>query len=138
MAGTFSLDIVTPERLVYQGEVTSLQAPGLDGLFGVLHNRAPLLAALGPGQVTFEPLHETAQHLAVSGGFLQVAANKAVLLADQAEFAHEIEREEAERRLAQAREALGGLILSDEELAARRKLVDVAAARARVAAPTRR
>lgn len=47
----FELDIVTPQKLHFSGEVTSVIAPGLDGLFQVMKNHAPLLAALKKGPV---------------------------------------------------------------------------------------
>ena len=48
---SFQLDIVTPEKTVYSGEIEHFQAPGVDGSFGVLARHQPLLAALGIGRV---------------------------------------------------------------------------------------
>jgi F-type H+-transporting ATPase subunit epsilon len=137
MPGTFTLDIVTPERQVYEGEVTELQAPGLDGLFGVLHNRAPLLAALGPGQVKFAPAAGGTRFVAITGGFFEMAGNHAVLLADQAEFAEEIDAAEAQLRLEEARRELMGLIPSEDERRRREAAMAAAATRVRVAARVR-
>jgi F-type H+-transporting ATPase subunit epsilon len=139
VAGTFSLEIVTPERAVFSGEVNSLKAPALDGLFGVLHNRAPLLTALGPGEVSFDVVGESqTHHMAISGGFFQVAANKAVLLADQAEFGHEVDIEEARRRLEIARQELTRMALTEEEARIRHHHHATAAARLRAADRYRR
>lgn len=138
MRGFFTLDIVTPERMVYSDDVDSLQAPGLDGYFGVLYNRAPYMAALGPGQVKFhEPGGET-RYLAISGGFFQVCDNHAVVLADEAEFAEEIDLAEAAARLEEARLHLRGLMPSEEELERRRRALEVAATRVKVASMVRR
>jgi F-type H+-transporting ATPase subunit epsilon len=46
------LEIITPDRKVYEGEATSVRFPGTDGLFEVLNNHAPLIAALKAGDVT--------------------------------------------------------------------------------------
>lgn len=139
MAGTFLLEVVTPERLVFSGEVTSVQAPALDGLFGVLHNRAPLLSALSPGTVSFHvPTDNETHHLAITGGFFQVAANKAVLLAEQAEFGHEIDPVEAQRRYDAAKQELMAVALTDEESQKRHHLHATAAARVRAADRYRR
>ncbi|MBI2302467.1 MAG: ATP synthase F1 subunit epsilon [Armatimonadetes bacterium] len=138
MAGSFSLDIVTPERLVYQGEVTSLQAPGLDGYFGVLASRAPLMAALGTGQVKFREQGGEERFVAINGGFCQVLANHVVVLADAAEFAEEIDAVEAQARVEQARQHLLGQILSEEDMRRRRQALDAAATRVKVASQVRR
>lgn len=115
MPGTFRLAIVTPEQLVWEGEVSSLQAPGLDGSFGVLHNRAPLIAALGPGLVRFAAVDGPTRTLAVSGGFFQVADNKAIVLADEAAFGDEIDRAAAEAELADISRRMMQLTGSDRE-----------------------
>ncbi|HAZ62243.1 MAG TPA: ATP synthase F1 subunit epsilon [Armatimonadetes bacterium] len=128
MAGYFSLDIITPERVVYTGAVVSLQAPGLDGLFGVLHNRAPLLAALGPGQVSFVTREDENLYLAISGGLFEVANNRAMLLAEEAAFANEIDLPAAEARLEAAIAARGALSSSEAELDARQTEVEIAEA----------
>lgn len=128
MAGYFSLDIITPERVVYTGAVVSMQAPGLDGLFGVLHNRAPLLAALGPGQVSFVTREDENLYLAISGGLFEVANNRAMLLAEEAAFANEIDLPAAEARLEAAIAARGALSSSEAELDARQTEVEIAEA----------
>lgn len=138
MPGTFTLEIVTPERQVYSGEVTALQAPGLDGLFGVLHNRAPLVSALGQGPVTFVEADSGAtRRLAVRGGFFEVHRNHAVLLAEQAEFAADIDAAQAQQQENEARQAMRGVITSDEEFEQRRAEAEWAGVRRRVAGERR-
>jgi len=136
--GSFSLAIVTPARHVWEGEVTSLQAPSLDGLFGVLYHRAPLLTALGPGQVKFEEQNGTTRYVAISGGFFQVVKNRAVVLADEAAFAEEIDRAAAERELEEARAHLSGQILSEDERRRRQQALERARVRVKVASMVRK
>ncbi len=137
MPGTFALDVVTPAQLVYQGEVASLQAPGIDGYFGVLHNRAPLIAALGPGQVKFEEAGGATRYVAITGGFFQVVKNRAVVLADEAVFAAEIDRAAAEARLEEARQHLQG-IMSEAERARWQRAAEVARTQIKVAGQVRK
>ena len=138
MPGSFSLEIVTPARHVWQGEVTSLQAPGLDGLFGVLYQRAPLITALGPGQVKFEEEHGGLRFVAITGGSFQVLRNKAVVLADEAVFAEEIDRAKAEQDLEEARAHLTGQILSEDERTRRQRALERARVMVKVAGMARK
>ena len=122
MARTFHVDIVTPDRTVYGGDVESLRAPAWEGELGVLAGHAPLLCALRAGEVRCRAGGGT-QVFSVSGGFLEVSAGKAVVLADSAEAPESIDRARAERAATRAR----------ERLAKREKGLDVARAEAALA-----
>lgn len=102
---TFQLDIVTPEKMVYSGQVASLRAPGADGSFGVLSRHQPMLAALTAGVLSFEEAGGKARNLAISGGFANVARSGVTILAETAELAEEIDlaRAQAAYERAQAR-----------------------------------
>ncbi|MBI3923475.1 MAG: ATP synthase F1 subunit epsilon [Armatimonadetes bacterium] len=100
---TYLLEIVTPERLVFSGDVTSITAPGELGYFSVWANHAPLLAALRSGVLTFREAQGEEKKLAVGGGFFEVASNHAILLADSAEFPEEIDVEKERENLRLAR-----------------------------------
>jgi len=76
---TFQLHIVTPSRTVFQGPVDSVIAPGLDGYFGVLAHHAPLIAALGPGQLTVRVGRNETRY-PVTEGFMEVSDNRAIVL----------------------------------------------------------
>ena len=78
----FTLQIYTQEKMVFDGEVTSLRVPGVDGYLGVLAHHAPLLCNLGEGKVTLRKGHEITEHR-ISGGFLEVQNNQATILADK-------------------------------------------------------
>ena len=88
---TFHLEIVTPTRIVFKGEVTSFSAPGVDGGFQVLHSHAPLLASVIIGKVKIIEASGTEYHYAISGGFVEVRENKVILLAETAERTDEID-----------------------------------------------
>ena len=102
---TFHLDIVTPEKTVYSGEIVHFQAPGVDGSFGVLARHQPLLSALGIGRVGFREADGTERVLALGGGFADVSTDGATILAEAAEFGDAIgvERARAARDRAQDR-----------------------------------
>jgi F-type H+-transporting ATPase subunit epsilon len=113
MAGIFNLQIVTPEREVFNGPVEMVSLPGLDGSFGVLRNHAPLIAALESGMVSIFDPNGAESRMAIGGGFFQVANNQAMILADSAELAGEINVERAQASLDRAQSRLAGQFDAD-------------------------
>lgn len=101
----FALEVVTPERVAYAGQVSSLQAPGSEGSFGVLAGHLPLLTALQIGRLRFVEAGGSAVQMAISGGFVEVGRTQVAVLAEAAERLEEIdvERAEASRRRAEER-----------------------------------
>jgi len=92
----FKLEIVTPRRIVFTGDVESFSAPGVVGGFQVLYNHAPMLAATGIGEVKIRQGEGAEVRYATSGGFVDVAANRVTMLAETAERADEIDMKRAE------------------------------------------
>ncbi|ATL45937.1 ATP synthase F1 subunit epsilon [Chitinophaga caeni] len=78
------LEILTPERKLYSGEVYGVQLPGIDGSFEVLDKHAPLIAALGKGGMKILKDKNSAEHYTISGGFVEVLNNKATVLVEGA------------------------------------------------------
>lgn len=105
MTKKIRLEVVTPERVVVQKDVDSLVVPGSEGYLGVLPGHAPLVAELNTGVLRYK---EGGQEkvAALSGGFMEVALNKAVLLSDTAELAEEIDVDRALRAKRRAEERL--------------------------------
>jgi len=127
-----TLDIVTPERRVLSVSCDEVRAPGAQGGFGVRLNHEPFMTALEPGRLTYvEGGRE--HHFAVGGGFLQVADNRVVVLADTAEAAADIDVERARRTFQEAQEKLLKLTEQDENHAVESARVRRAAARISVA-----
>ena len=84
MDKSFTLEILTSQRAVFKGSVTSLVAPAALGYFGVLANHAPLTTTLTPGKITWRDASGQAATLRCAGaGFLQVHHNQVTLLADE-------------------------------------------------------
>jgi len=96
MAKTLSVDIVSPKGSLFQGDVQSIQAPGLQGTFQVLYNHAPMIAALAVGPMTIVTSSGERVVFATSGGFLEVIKNKVTVLAETAEPASDIDVERAQ------------------------------------------
>lgn len=82
------LEILTPEAKVFSGEVYGAQMPGLDGLFEVLENHAPMVSALGKGSIKIlqsKNAHASShESFAINGGFAEILNNKVTILAEGA------------------------------------------------------
>src|SRR5579871_4046136 len=103
---TFALQLVTPERVLLSEAVRSVRAPGIEGSFGVLAGHAPLMTALAVGLIKVEFDNGDLEHIATSGGFMEVNRDRAIILADTAERAADIDIARAEAAIARAREHL--------------------------------
>ncbi len=75
------LEILIPEKKIFEGDVTSATFPGSDGVFQVLNNHAPLVSLLKHGTVAYTS-SGGAQQIAITGGVVEVLQNKVILLAD--------------------------------------------------------
>lgn len=102
----FQLEIITPERTVLRVDVTSIVAPAATGKIGVLANHAPLVASLDAGPLKVTMADGSTRIFALGGGFLEVAANEARILADSGEPADEIDEERARKAEERARRRL--------------------------------
>ncbi|MDR1003555.1 MAG: ATP synthase F1 subunit epsilon [Prevotellaceae bacterium] len=74
------LHIVSPEREIFSGEVTSVTLPGVMGEFVILYGHAPIVSVLAAGNVSYEPTAgDGAQTLAIDGGFVEQNNNEATV-----------------------------------------------------------
>lgn len=76
------LEIRTPDKSVYTGEVTLVQLPGIDGLFEILEHHAPLVAALQKGRVKIQGEDGQFQYFEINGGVAEVLQGKVLVLAE--------------------------------------------------------
>lgn len=89
------LEIVTPEAMLFSGEVTSVTVPGINGEFQLLNSHAPIVSLLSNGNVKFQgnvTLEENVQDkftqnnnetsLAINSGTIEIKDNKVIVLAD--------------------------------------------------------
>ena len=103
MAETMHYDLVSPERRLASGEAKSVRIPGLEGQMTALPNHAPVITALRPGVLRIETADGGAQEFAVIGGFAQVNAEGASILAERAYLRDAENRAEIEALLEEAR-----------------------------------
>lgn len=75
---SLKLKIVSPERVVYEGEVESVVVPGTLGSFEILQNHAPIISSLNKGKVEYTS-NGGKQSLMVKGGFVEVRTNEVSL-----------------------------------------------------------
>jgi F-type H+-transporting ATPase subunit epsilon len=110
------LEVITPERKVYDDDVDMVIAPGSEGYLGILPHHAPLLTGLGPGEFRVKK-GGVEEVLAVFGGFMDVRGDRVVVLTDAAEPAEEIDAQRAQQARDRAQEQLaqaGTLSAADE------------------------
>jgi len=112
------LEVITPERKVYEDDVDMVVAPATDGYVGILPHHVPLFTTLGPGEFKVKRggIEEV---LAVFGGFMDVRGDRVVVLTDAAEHADEIDASQAQEARERAQQVLaaGPASAADEQRA---------------------
>ena len=97
-----TVEVVTPERVVYSGQAEMVIARGVNGELGIMPNHMPLVTPLKTAPVQIKVEGDQVERMAVSGGFMEVRDNKVIVLADTAERAEDIDTERAEQARARA------------------------------------
>jgi F-type H+-transporting ATPase subunit epsilon len=105
MAKSLKLQLVTPDRSIFDGDVEEFTVPGAMGPFTVLQNHAPIVSALVAGLFHWKEGGRESK-LLLGGGFLEFHENAGVVLASSAERIEDIDIERATRSLARAEERL--------------------------------
>lgn len=75
------VEIVTPDKKVFDGEADGVQLPGANGSFEVLNNHAPLVAALTSGKVKVTQ-GKSSENYNITGGLVEMQKNKLIVLAE--------------------------------------------------------
>ncbi len=76
------LEIISPEKTIYNGTVNLVQMPGVDGSFEILNNHAPIIAALKKGKIKVKDQNDKVEFIEIKGGVVEVLKNKIIILAD--------------------------------------------------------
>ena len=101
------LEIITPSKVGYKGNVTSVTVPGTKGNFQVLFNHSPIISSLEIGEIKIEEQGSSEKlHFATSGGTIEVSNNKIIILAESFESSKEIDIERAKEAKRKAEERL--------------------------------
>ena len=77
------LEIITPEKTLYTGEVKLVQMPGIDGSFEVLNNHAALITVLQEGKIKIKDNSGQTQFFEINGGVVEVLKNHVLILAEE-------------------------------------------------------
>jgi F-type H+-transporting ATPase subunit epsilon len=112
------LEVITPERKVYEDDVDMVVAPASEGYVGILPHHVPLFTTLGPGEFKVKK-GGVEEVLAVFGGFMDVRGDRVVVLTDAAEPAEEIDATRAQQARERAQQVLaaGPASAADEQRA---------------------
>ena len=114
MAEELTLEIVTPERMVFSGVVEEVTIPGTEGEFGVLRGHASLLSSVDIGELGFVRDQKKTRY-AVNTGYAEVTASKVTVLVETAERADEIDVERARRARERAEGKMAKLSKEDAD-----------------------
>jgi F-type H+-transporting ATPase subunit epsilon len=106
MAEALYIEIITPAKITYKGNIESVTVPGVKGSFQVLKNHAPLISVLDIGLVKIKENENSTKYFATSGGTVEVLNNNILVLADSLEALDEIDIERAQRAKERAIERL--------------------------------
>lgn len=110
------VEIITPSKSIYKGQIKSITIPGTLGNFQVLFNHAPLLSTFEIGKIKLNDLNDKEIEYATSGGTVEVNNNKILVLADSAETSDEIDIERAKKSYDRAKERLAATNKGDVDI----------------------
>jgi len=115
MAATFTLAVITPAEVKFEGTAQIVVAPGAAGDFAALANHAPLLTTLRNGVLRATVDGARRIEYAINAGFMQVLADKVLVLTDFALASNEIDVDKTRAELRHAEEALAGKRGADDK-----------------------
>ena len=77
-----TLEIITPEKELFNGEITSVKLPGTNGGFEILNNHAPIISTLCKGKIKVTTIDKSTENFEINGGVIEMKNNKIIVLAD--------------------------------------------------------
>ena len=78
-----TLEIITPEKKLFSGEVNSVKFPGTNGEFEILNNHAPIISTLSNGEIRVITHDKDTKKFNINGGVIEMQNNKIIVLAEQ-------------------------------------------------------
>jgi F-type H+-transporting ATPase subunit epsilon len=117
----FNLEIMTPEREFFSGAVDSLIGNTPDGQMGFLRDHSPIVVAVSAGEATIREGSESKKAL-LSGGFLEMQGDHAIILCDYADWPEEIDEARTRAEKAEAEERLAKKLSQEEYVLAQAAL----------------
>lgn len=76
------IEIITPDKKIFSGEVSLAQFPGTDGSFEILNNHAPIISTLSKGKIKVIDSEKHTQYFEIKSGVVEVQKNKIIVLAE--------------------------------------------------------
>lgn len=76
------IEVITPDKKLFAGEVKLVKLPGAMGSFEILNNHAPIISALEKGEVVMKGMHNEITRIRIAGGLVESADNKIIVLAE--------------------------------------------------------
>ena len=127
---SFAFELVSPERLLFGGDVESVVVPGTEGEFTVLKDHAPLMSTLKPGVVTVTETGAKETRLFVRGGFADVAPTGLTILAESAVPVEQLDAAKLDSEIQMAREDVSDASSDETRRLAQEKLDQLSELRA--------
>ena len=76
------LEIITPEKLLFAGEIKLIKLPGISGSFEIMTNHAPIISILTPGKIKVRETNDIVSYFEINGGLVEASNNKIMVLVD--------------------------------------------------------
>ncbi len=121
MAQTFKFELVSPERILFSGDVVSVIVPSVEGEMTILAGHAPLVAALKTGIVFVQTNDNNGKEFFVNGGLAEVNASTTTILAEQGRFIEDVNTSVLEQEIVTAETRLA----ATQDEAEKKRLHDV-------------
>ena len=132
MADELMLEIVTPDKLAFSGQVEEVTIPGTEGEFGVLRGHASLLSSIEVGELSYTKDGKKI-HYAVNTGYAEVLPSKVTVLVESAESADTIDKDRSVKAKSEAEAKLAKMTKEDPEYEKTRIALNLAETRLKVA-----
>ena len=126
----FHFELVSPERLLFAGNVEAVVVPGAEGAFTVLQDHAPVMSVLKPGIVEVDETATKKQRLFVRGGFADVSSTGLTILAEQAIPLEDLDAAKIDAQIQDAEEDLSDATSDEGKRLAAEKLAQLREVRA--------
>ncbi len=120
MAAAMQFDLVSPERMLASVEASAIDLPGSEGDMTVMPDHALVMSSLRPGVVRVQASDGSSLEFVVTGGFVEVKADSATVLAETAMARDQVDREVLETALKQAEGSAEGRTGSEKDIADKR------------------
>lgn len=104
MANAFTLELVSPERLLLSEQVTEVIVPGSDGYMTIMANHAPTMSTLQPGVAVVKTAEGKEEKFVLFGGFVDVLPASCTILAESAVAVGDLDKADLDARIASAKE----------------------------------